>query len=132
MVVDKDLQFNTHGTPQAITATAASNNELDWQNTDPKLGEGPGVEAVFVVTTTFAHVDSSATLTIAVQDSADGGTYATIAQSKAIARDDLVDGAKFRVAVPRSHRRWLQTYYTVAGSGNFTAGALHAFLSAKQ
>ncbi len=132
MVVDKDLELNTHGTHQAITASAASDNELDWQNTAPNLGEGPSVEMVVQVTTLFAHVDSAATLTFAIQDSADGGSYVTIAQSKAIAKTALIDGAKFRVAVPRSHRRWLAGYATVAGSGNFTAGAVHWFLSAKQ
>lgn len=131
MVVEKRNRFDG-GTSQTITASAASTDYLDLVQTTGYSGQGDKVEACVTVLTAFDSATNDGTLTIAIQDSADASSWATIASGAAIAEASLTDGAQFFVGLPRSHRRYVRLYFTVSvGSGNFTAGAVAAFLISK-
>lgn len=139
MILDGLLSFNTVGTPQAITATAASDNVLDLKvGRDIGVGDDPAMKLAIYVTTTFT-AGGAATLTIQAQGAPDNagvpGTYVTYAESRAYALADLVAGAKlFPIDWPHrdpSHAvtlpRFLRLNYVVA-TGPMTAGALDAKL----
>ena len=110
---------------QAVTASAASTNYIDLQNTVNRVGEP--LIPVLTVDTTFDSAGDAATLTIAIRDDATdamAGSPAAIVSSAVIAEADLVAGAKIHLPrLPASSRRYIDAYYTV-GTENFTAGAL--------
>lgn len=132
-VVDYKMYFaGKSGTPQTITATAASEDVIDLSQTTGYSGAGDKVEAEVVVNTAFDSATNDGTLTIAVQDSADASSFATIESGKAITEATLIKGSRWKVAIPASHRRYLRLYFTVSvGSGNFTAGKVFAYIISK-
>ena len=117
--------YNTFSDSQAITATAASENELEFPVGN--IGEGSPVFIYTQATETFT-ASGDATLTITLQDSADGSTWADVVQTAPIPKADLVAGdVPIVVSVPRGTEKFLRLNYTVA-SGPFTAGKLYAGL----
>jgi hypothetical protein len=121
MILDATQLFSNE---QAITASAASTNSIDFDGTG--VGEGETVNLFARVTTTFATLTS---LVINVQDSADDSTFATVLSTPAIAAASLVAGYKFNLnALPNKLRRYVRLSYTVAGS-DATAGKITAGLA---
>jgi len=127
MIQDKANMF-TDGA-QAITASAASEDSLNWEIANPNKGEGTPLYARVVVTEDFAGAGAS--MTVAIQDSADGSTWAAIMTGGSIGVADLVAGKKILVPLPKENRKFIRLYFTVA-SGPFTAGEVVADLTAEE
>lgn len=132
MVIDAKLMLSEE---QAITATAASEDILDFERAQaPGIGGGSQVRVVVVVETTFVSGATDGTLTISVRDDTVApidGSSTVIVASEAIAEATLVAGYRKELVVPaEDHGRIMGLYYTVAGTGNFTAGAVNAWIEA--
>lgn len=129
---------NLFSDAQAITASAASTNVIDFGATGtPKhaanalsrdLGKGRKLDFTARVVEDFATLTS---LTLVIQGSVDAAfsSPVTIATSAAIPAASLVAGYVFPLPViPRgASYRYMRTYYTVGGS-NATAGKITAGL----
>lgn len=114
---------------QAITASAASTNVLDFGLADPNKGEGEPLEALVFVTEAFAAT-GAATLDITIQDcNTEGGSYVNIASAKQYGKAALVPGVAIAITLPAKHRRYVGLYYTV-GTGPMTAGRVQGYLVA--
>lgn len=121
MILDADLVFSNK---QAVTATAASTNEIDLGVAGDAIGQELTIHAV--VDTAFATLTS---LTVSLETSADGSAWTTVLSGPAIARASLTKGARiFCVRVPQGLSRYVRLKYTVGGS-NATAGKVTAFAS---
>lgn len=125
MIFDSSLRFSSL---QAVTATAASDNVVDFgSSADMGIGDDP-LAIVCVVTTAFAAA-GAATLQVQFQTSADNAAWTTLVQSDAVAVAELTAGAELlRSPVPAGLRRYVRLNYVVA-SGPMTAGALSAMLA---
>lgn len=112
---------------QAVTATAVSTKSIDTATALRNIGSGNQVEVLVSVGTAFTAA-GAATMTVALQDSADNTTFADVLVSPAIAVASLTAGFEaLRVRVPATTRRYIALNYTVA-TGPMTAGALTAVL----
>lgn len=112
---------------QAVTATAVSTKSIDTITALRNIGSGEPVEVLVSVGTAFTAA-GAATMTVALQDSADNTTFADVLVSPAIAVASLAAGFEaLRVRVPATTRRYIALNYTVA-TGPMTAGALTAVL----
>lgn len=113
---------------QEVTATAASTNVIDMKDADHNVGEGKQV-ILEIRVPVAATADGAATVTFALQDSADNSSWAdTEIKTAAIGKATLVKGYKvLRTALPTGLSRYLRVYYTVA-TGPLTAGAFDAWL----
>lgn len=112
---------------QAVTATAVSTKSIDTTTALRNIGSGEPVEVLVSVGTAFTAA-GAATMTVALQDSADNTTFADVLVSPAIAVASLAAGFEaLRVRVPATTRRYIALNYTVA-TGPMTAGALTAVL----
>lgn len=121
MILDAKLELSDG---QAVTASAASTNQIDAGKADNSRAIGDDLFMHVQVTEDFATLTS---LTISLQDSADNATYKDVALSPAILLADLVEGAKvFSVKIPKPLRRYRRAYYTVAGT-NASAGKIDAW-----
>jgi hypothetical protein len=110
---------------QAITATAASTNVIDMGQAN--TGRGEPVELLIQAIEDFAAT-GDATLTVALQDcDTEGGTYADLQSTGAIAKADLTAGYRVQLKVPTIHKRYLKLNFTVA-TGPFTTGRVTAGL----
>lgn len=117
-------------TDLAITdAAVASEEELKFPETNPNKGAGTPLTAVVTVKEAFATSDA-ATLTIDLQDSADGTTYASILTLPAYAAAALAKGTIIRIPVPDTHRQYLALLFTPLATKAFTAGKVDAVLVA--
>lgn len=129
--------LGTFSNNQAITASAASTSSIDLGATGtPKpghttalsrdIGRGNKVNIRVQVTEAFATLTS---LKVAIQTDSDSafGSAATVLETEAIAAASLVAGYVFNLEyIPRNtDERYLQLYYTVAGS-DATAGKIWA------
>lgn len=116
---------------QSITASAASETVLDFGVADPNLGQGSPLIIRFIIEETFASANNTATLTIALQDSATdfGGSHVLLQTAAlAISATSLIKGGYIpEIKIPDRHARYLRLYYTV-GTQNFTAGKLTAWI----
>lgn len=126
MITDKN---NTLSEDQAITASAASTNQIDTEVADANIGAGNPKFVYFTVTEDFATLTS---LEFEIEDAADDGSgspdsWADILVSKAVAAADLVAGYQLKLAIPSVTRRYIRAYYTVNGS-NATAGEVSAYV----
>lgn len=95
------------------------------------IGKGNKIPLLVQVTTAFDSSADDGTLTIAIQlDSTTTFTPDATIDLGTFAEADLVAGFQipFEV-VPNVDMRYARLYYTVAGSGNFTAGAITAGIS---
>jgi len=112
---------------QAVTATAVSTKSIDTITALRNIGSGNQIEVLVGVGTAFTAA-GAATMTIALQDSADNTTFADVLVSPAIAVASLAAGFEaLRVRVPATTRRYIALNYTIA-TGPMTAGALTAVL----
>jgi hypothetical protein len=121
MFIDKLLQVSN---AQAVTATAASTDVIDFGQANPNVGLDDRSNMVITVDTAAAAV-GAATVTFSVQDSADNSTFADVAVSAAIGKADLVAGFQHIIPMPTKLRRYCRVNYTVA-TGPLTAGAFSA------
>jgi len=72
-----------------------------------------------------ATAAGAATVTFAVQDSADGAAFADVAVTAAIGKALLTAGAQIIIPMPTSLRRYCRVFYTVT-TGPLTAGKFSA------
>jgi len=121
MIIDKLLQVSDD---QAVTATAASTNVIDFGQKNPNTGLTDLLKMVITVGES-ATADGAATVTFAIQDSADNSSFADVATSGAIGKADLAAGAQIIIPMPINHRRYVRVNYTVA-TGPLTAGKFSA------
>lgn len=121
MFIDKNLQVSN---AQAVTATAASTDVIDFGQANPNVGMDDRSSMVITVDAAATAV-GDATVTFAVQDSADNVTFADAAVSAAIGKAALVAGYQHIIPMPTKLRRYCRVNYTVA-TGPLTAGAFSA------
>lgn len=121
MFIDKTLQVSNE---QAVTATAASTDVIDFGQANPDVGMTDQCSMV-ITTDEAADAAGAATVTFSVQDSADNSTFADVAVTAAIAKATLVAGYQHVIQMPTKLRRYCRVYYTVA-TGPLTAGKFSA------
>lgn len=125
MYIDKLLQVSDK---QTLTATAASTDVIDAgavRKGPPRdLGGGTQLYAVFVMDSDTAAT-GAATVTFAIQDSADNATFADVVVSGAIGKAALKAGAHVVLPLPPGMRRYVRANYTVT-TGPLTAGTVSA------
>ena len=121
-LVDAILIFSDE---QAITATAASTNVIDFGEVNPNLGAGTPLIINFIITEEFATLTS---LQISLQHGATSTPATELVNLPAIAAANLTKGAYIpEIMIPSQHLRYMRLYYTVAGS-NATAGKIFAYI----
>ena len=124
MIIDSKLVLSDG---QAITASAASDNEIDFGAAGLDIGQGNPIYLEVWLDTAF---DTSAnTLTITLKDSPDGTTYTDrMVVLPAKATSALLTAGKLqKVALPYNLARYIELYYTV--SAGLTSGKINAFLT---
>lgn len=121
MLIDKNLQVSD---AQAVTTTAASTDVIDFGQTNPNVGMD-GLSKMVITVDEAATADGSATVTFAVQDSADNSTFADVAVTAAIGKATLTAGHQIVIPMPTKLRRYCRVNYTVA-TGPLTAGKFSA------
>lgn len=131
MILDKSLQFDPN--PTLITVTAASTNVLDMlAQRDMSIGEEFTFWALVTVIVALTSAGAT-TLQVQLQGSVDNAVWATLAQSDAIPKANLVAGATIKVPLapqaPQSAGipRYYRLNYVVA-TGPFTGGSVEADL----
>lgn len=121
MFIDKLLQVSSE---QAVTASAASTDVIDFGQANPDVGMNDRSQMVITVDEA-ATAAGAATVAISVQDSADNSTFADVAVTVAIPKATLVAGYQHVIPMPTKLRRYCRVYYTVA-TGPLTAGKFSA------
>lgn len=121
MIIDKFLQVSNE---QAVTATAASTDVIDFGQVNPHVGNDDLTKMVITCDETTTSAGAS-TVTFSVQDSADNSSFADVAVSPAVAKATLVAGYQLIIPMPTKLRRYCRVYYTV-GTANLTAGKFSA------
>lgn len=126
MYVDQNLVMSD---AQALTAAAASTKSIDFAAALRQVGDGEPLELVVVVKTALLASGGAANLTVALQDSADNSSFATVVAGPAVAKASLVAGYELlRIQLPKGLRRYIQVYYT-PDTNDFTSGTIDAFLT---
>lgn len=121
MIIDK---FNQVSDAQAVTASAASTDVIDFGQANPNSGLNANTTLAITVDET-ATAAGAATVTFSLQDSADNSTFTDVAVTGAVPKASLAAGAQVLIPMPSKHRRYVRTYYTVA-TGPLTAGKFSA------
>lgn len=121
MYIDRNLQVSNE---QAVTASAASTDVIDFGQANPDTGATDHLSMVITVDET-ALAAGAATVTFAVQDSADNSAWADVSVTTAIGKATLVAGYQHVIPMPTRHRRYVRVNYTVA-TGPLTAGKFSA------
>lgn len=121
MIIDKFLQVSNE---QAVTASAASTDVIDFGQTNPNTGMDDRSTLVITVDEA-ATAAGAATVTFSLQDSADNSSFADVSVTAAIGKATLVAGYQITIPVPNKLRRYVRAYYTVA-TGPLTAGKFSA------
>lgn len=122
MIIDKNLQVSN---AQAVTASAASTDLIDFGQANPNVGLDDRSSMVITVDEAATAV-GAATVTFSIQDcDTEGGTYADVAVTTAIDKATLVAGYQIVIPMPTKLRRYCRVYYTVA-TGPLTAGKFSA------
>ena len=121
MIIDKALQVSNE---QAVTASAASTDLIDFGQVTPDLGLSDRASMVITVDESAAAA-GAATVTFAVQDSADGAAFADVVVTGAVGKALLTAGTQIIIPMPTSLRRYCRVNYTV-GTGPLTAGKFSA------
>lgn len=126
MITDNNLYMSD---AQAITATAVSTKSLDFGNSLRLIGNGEPLELIVVVKTQLLASAGAASLTVALQDSADNSSFATVVTGPAIAKASLVAGYELlRIRLPAGLQRYIQISYT-ATTNDFSSGTVDAFIN---
>lgn len=123
MIIDKKLQL-TGVSGQAVTVTAPTTDVVDVGNAYSDIGSSEKLELAINVSTT-ATAGGAATVTFALQDSADNTTFTDLSVTKAYPVAELVAGKQIVIPVPPSARRYVRGNFTVA-TGPLTAGVFNA------
>lgn len=121
MIIDKFLQVSDD---QAVTASAASDNVIDFGQERPNTGLDDRSKMVFTVSES-ATASGAATVTFSIQDSDDNATFANVVASAAIGKAKLTAGQQFVLPIPVILRRYCRAYYTVT-TGPLTGGKFSA------
>lgn len=125
MIIDKNLQLSDG---QTLTTTATSADTIDAGATrkgpQRDIGDGEQLYAVFVMDSNTAAA-GAATVTFAIQDSADNATFADVVASGPIGKAALAAGAHVVLPLPPGMRRYIRANYTVA-TGPLTGGKVSA------
>ncbi|HHV49081.1 MAG TPA: hypothetical protein GXX56_09010 [Rhodocyclaceae bacterium] len=121
MFIDKLLQVSNE---QAVTASAASTDVIDFGQANPNVGLDDRSNMVITVDETVT-ASGAATVTFSVQDSADNSSFADVAVTAAIGKANLAAGQQVVIPMPTKLRRYCRVYYTVA-TGPLTAGTFSA------
>lgn len=121
MFIDKLLQVSNE---QAVTASAASTDVIDFGQANPNVGLDDRSNMVITVDES-ATASGAATVTFSVQDSADNSSFADVAVTAAIGKANLAAGQQVVIPMPTKLRRYCRVYYTVA-TGPLTAGTFSA------
>lgn len=121
MIIDRQLQVSNE---QAVTASAASTDVIDYGQANPNSGMGENLSMAITVDEAAAAA-GAATVTFSIQDSADNATFADVVATAAIGKAALTAGKQVLIPMPPVHRRYLRLYYTV-GTGPLTAGRFSA------
>lgn len=121
MLIDKFLQVSSN---QAVTATAASTDVIDFGQANPNTGMDDHSKMVITVGEAAAAA-GAATVTFVVQDSADNASFADVISSAAIGKADLTAGKQVVIPMPTKLRRYCRVNYVVA-TGPLTAGKFSA------
>ena len=121
MYIDKNLQVSNE---QAVTATAASTDVIDFGQANPDVGM-TDLCSMVITPDEAAAAAGAATVTFSVQDSADNSTFADVAVTAAIPKATLVAGYQHVIPLPTKMRRYCRVNYTV-GTGPLTAGKFSA------
>lgn len=121
MIIDKLLQVSNE---QAVTASAASTDVIDFGQANPDIGVDDMCNMV-ITTDEAATAAGAATVTFSVQDSADNSTFADVAVTTAIPKATLALGFQHVIPMPYKLRRYCRVYYTVA-TGPLTTGKFSA------
>ena len=123
MYTDKQLEFSSE---QAVTATAASTNNIDL-GAARDVGVSEGLH-VFVNVDEAAVSAGASTLVVALEVDSDPafGSAKVVATTAAIPKATLVAGHSFYLPVPvGADERYMRLNYTV-GTANLTAGKFTA------
>lgn len=121
MYIDKNLQVSN---AQVVTATAASTDVIDFGQATPNTGMD-GRSKMVITVSEAAAAAGAATVTFAVQDSADNSSFADVAVTAAIGKAALPVGAQVVIPMPTTLRRYCRVNYTIA-TGPLTAGKFSA------
>lgn len=121
MIIDRNQQFSNE---QAVTATAASTDVYDSRQANPNTGMD-GRSALVITVDESATAAGAATVTFALQDSADNSSFADVTSTAAIGKATLVAGYQIVIPMPTKMRRYQRVNYTVA-TGPLTAGKFSA------
>ena len=124
MILDKFLQVSSK---QAVTASAASTDVIDFGQANPNTGMDDITEMVITVDEAVAAA-GAATVQFSIQDSADNATFVDVAMTGAIAKAELSLGKQVVIPMPVKLRRYCRVYYTV-GAGPLTAGKFTASIT---
>lgn len=124
MILDKALQMSNG---QAVTASAASTDVIDFGQTNPNVGKDDLSKLVINVTEDVA-ASGAATVTFSIQDSADGSSFANVLATAAYGKAALTAGTQIVIPMPHKLRRYCRVYYTVA-TGPLTAGKFTASIT---
>lgn len=121
MIIDKFMQVSNE---QAVTTTAPSTDVIDTGVADRAIGDDTDLKLAITVDEAVTAA-GAATVTFALQDSADNVTFADVIATAAIGKAALPAGTKIVRDLPSGLRRYLRVNYTVA-TGPLTAGKFSA------
>ncbi len=126
MILDTQNLFSN---AQAITASAASTNYIDFGNAR-EIAYGTPLELLIQVVEDFATC-TSVTFALQTDDNASFSSPTTLATTAAIPVADLVAGYRPSLKyIPKGNERYMRIYYTVAGAdataGKVTSGIVAA------
>lgn len=117
---------------QAVTSTGDTASTNIYNNGSAALGDaGQTGENLWVqaICSTTATSGGGATLQVALQDSADGATFADVAVGPVVALANLVKGATlYALQPPPGMRQYWRIAWRV-GTAALTAGTFDAFVS---
>lgn len=126
MILDKYMILSDG---QAITTTAASDNEVDFGAASHDVDQGTPIYVEVWLDTAFDTSEN--TLTIALQDSTDGSNYTTrMTILEATATSSLLAanvGLLRKISLPNDLARYIRLYYTC--STTLASGVINAFLT---
>lgn len=111
-------------TEKKSVAASFTTDAYDFKQENPNSGSY-NTPLVMVIKIATAGTGSG-TVTLAVQDSADGSSFASVVSIAALAGTDLVAGKDIVIPMPIEHRRYVRLSGTVSGT---LTGAVTAYLS---
>lgn len=127
MILDQEAILSD-GQAFTTVATHPSTNVYDSGSARANMGDG---EEIRLRVKTRAGVTSggAATVTVALQDSADNSSFATVFSTPAFAIADMpANRTLLDLALPRGLRRYVRVAYIVGGVA-LTGGSFDAFLA---